>query len=47
MFPTIDKTIEVNVGDEIKTANINFNLSLMQNSTDVASCPLDGVIVVH
>ena len=46
VFPSIDKTIEVNVGDEIKTANINFNLSLMQNSTDVASCPLDGVIVV-
>ena len=46
VLPPIDKTIEVNVGDEIKTANINFNLSLMQNSTDVALCPLDGVIVV-
>ena len=46
VFPSIDKTIEVNVGDEIKTANINFNLSLMQNSADIASCPLDGVIVV-
>jgi hypothetical protein len=46
VFPSIDKTIEVNVGDEIKNANINFNLSLMQNSADIASCPLDGVIVV-
>jgi hypothetical protein len=46
VFPSIDKTIEVNVGDEIKNANINFNLSLMQNSADIVSCPLDGVIVV-
>ena len=46
VFPKLNKTIEVIDGDEIKTANINFNLSLMQNGADVASCPLDGVIVV-
>ncbi len=46
IFPPIDKTIEVSVGDEIKTANINFNLSLMQNNADIASCPLDGIILV-
>ena len=46
VFPKLNKTIEVIDGDEIKTANINFNLSLMQNSADVAACPLDGVIVV-
>ena len=46
IFPPIDKTIEVSVGDEIKTANINFNLSLMQNNADIESCPLDGIILV-
>ena len=32
--------------DELKSTNIKFNLSLMQNSHDEEICPLDSVIIV-
>lgn len=46
LFPEINKEFTFDHEDEIKTGNIKFNLSLMQNQYEIDVCPLDSVIIV-
>lgn len=46
LFPEMNKEFTFEHEDELKTGNIKFNLSLMQNQYDIDVCPLDSVIIV-